>query len=337
MKVGSSSLAHPEALALAIPLMIFFYFLYKKHKSPSVLFSEVKRLESLPESLRSKWIHFPLFLKFLSFLFMILALARPQQVTQKSFRNVEGIHIMMVLDISESMLVEDMEPRNRLLASKKVIQDFIKGRHSDRIGLIVFSGESYTRVPLTLDYDILIGSLEEVQVDTHIEGGTAIGVALANAVARLKDVESKSKVVILVTDGESNTGSIDPETALGIARDHKVKVYTVAIGRKGQGKLPFHTRDIFGNKVKTYRILKNSVNTELLEKISRETGGKSFHVSGYLELEKVFKEVDALEKVDIRSDEYTQYEELFQKPLFLALALFLIASLLGQTVFRVNP
>src|SRR5690606_20888956 len=216
----------------------------------------------------------PFALKILALIFVVVALARPQEASTQIKKNVEGIDIVIALDISDSMLIEDMKPVNRLEASKKTIAEFIKGRTSDRIGLVVFSGEAYTRVPLTLDYKLLLENLSEVKTTRNIKMGTAIGVALANAVGRLKESTAKSRIIIFMTDGENNSGTIDPETALDIAKGYGVKIYSIGIGRDGQAQLPVIMEDAFGRKIKRYRPMHSQINEDLLSRFATETGGK---------------------------------------------------------------
>ena len=243
---------------------------------------------------------------------------------------------MIVLDISDSMLIEDMRP-NRLEASKEVISQFIKKRTSDRIGLIVFSGESYTRVPLTLDYPLLLQSVKDVKITRNIKMGTAIGVALANGVARLRDSTAKSRVMVFLTDGENNTGTIDPETALEIGRGYGIKIYSIGAGKDGDAQLPIESTDIFGRKVKRYQPIHSTVNDELLGKFASTTGGKYYRASDNGSLEKVFSDIDRLEKTKIDVNQYTKYAELFQPWIQWAVGLMIASILLSQTLFRRVP
>ena len=235
------------------------------------------------------------------------------------------------------MLIEDMRPENRLEASKKTIRDFIEGRNSDRIGLLVFSGESYTRVPLTLDYPLLKESLAAVETSRNIKMGTAIGVALANAVGRLKDSTAKSRVVIFLTDGENNSGTIDPETALDIAKGYNVRIYTIGMGKDGQAQLPVFIEDARGRKIKRYRPIHSKVNEELLSRLAQETGGQYFRATTTRGLESVFSEIDRMEKTKIEVNEYTKYAELFPPYLKWSMFLFFLSVLLGRTYLRRGP
>ncbi len=287
---------NPAYLSLFIPLAILV--LYKifgyRRSRPTLQYSSVIDLKKVPRGIRVFLRPLPAILFVLSMALMIIALARPQLADSKVKRNVEGIDIFIALDISDSMLIEDMTPTNRVESAKKYIEEFIKKRISDRVGLLVFSGESYTRVPLTLDYEILLSSVKNITLMREIKMGTAIGVALANAVARIKDSTAKSRVIVFMTDGENNSGTIDPITALEIAKGYGIKIYTVGMGVDGESQLPIITRDIFGNTHKTYQPIHSTVNDELLSQMAEQTGGKYFRASSGNALEGVFTEINKL-------------------------------------------
>ncbi len=333
------SFQQPAYFLLFIPLVVVaaYRFYLKQRKLPSIQFSYVAVLKSVPSGARAKLSFLPDILKFLALSLVIIALARPQEANSKVKKNVEGIDIMVVMDISDSMLIEDMTPENRLEAAKKTIHDFISARGSDRIGLIVFSGESYTRVPLTLDYPILLESLEKVEPTRNLKMGTAIGVALANGVTRLKDSTAKSRVLILLTDGENNSGNIAPETALEIAKGFGIRVYSIGIGQDGQTQLPVFTTDPFGRKIKTYQPFSSTVNDDLLTRIAEETGGKYFRASKTQVLQNVFREIDRMEKTKIDVNRYVKYAELFQTYLRWGIIFYLLSFLLSRTFLRRAP
>lgn len=310
------------------------HFLRRRKRHGAVPLSTLFIAKEMSPSLRARLKSLPDLLKYLSLIFAIVALARPQQTDEKVNRNVEGIDIMMTLDISHSMLIEDMKPENRLEASKKTITDFIDKRVSDRIGMVVFSGESYTRVPLTLDYKLLKENVKGVETSTNIKMGTAIGVALGNAVARLIDSKAKTKVIILLTDGESNTGLIDPLTALRMAKGHGIKIYTIGAGRDGQAQLPIYSTDMFGRKVKRYQPIHSTVNEPLLRQMADETGGKFYRAVNTEGLQSVFEDINKLEKSKIEEDRFTRYTELFEGYLFWAVFFYMLALLLEITVLR---
>lgn len=330
---------NPWAFSLFILLLVLvgYYLLFLVKKKPSLKFSSLNQISKLPRGIRSYLSGLPFLLKVLAVVFLILALARPQVSDTKVKRNVEGIDIMMALDISDSMLIEDMQPTNRMESSKQTIENFITKRVSDRIGLVVFSGESYTRVPLTLDYPILLESLRKVEPTRSIKMGTAIGVALANAVARLKDSTAKSRVIILLTDGENNSGTIDPETSLDIAKGYGIKIYSIGAGVDGEAQLPVIQTDPFGRTIKTYQPIHSKVNDDLLGRLASETGGKYYRAGSTGALQKVFADIDRLEKTKIEVSKFTRYTELYQKYLEWAFYLLIASVLLRLTVLRRGP
>ena len=321
-----------------IPFVAFLVWLWfwRRERRASIQFSTVQTFKLVRGTLRSHFAKWPIFFKMASLVLVILALARPQKMDIKVNRYSEGIDIILALDISDSMLIEDMKPENRLEASKETIRNFIMKRSSDRIGLVVFSGESYTRVPMTLDHPVLLESLKKVQTSRNIKMGTAIGVALANAVGRLRDSEAKSRVIIFLTDGENNGGTIDPETALDIAKGYGVKIYSIGMGEDGQTRLPVYL-NIKGKKVKRYRPIYSKVNEKLLRKMAQSTGGKYYRANTFGALEGVFSEIDKLEKTKIETNSYTRYAELFHSYLRWALALYLFSFFLEQVVLRRGP
>jgi Ca-activated chloride channel family protein len=330
---------NPEAFWLFVPLvMLAFWLLWPRGSLyASVKFSSSNFFRGIRPSWKVRIRHLPLVLQLIAASFMIVALARPQQSDTKVKRNVEGVDIVITMDISDSMLIEDMEPKNRLEAARKVIKEFVNQRTSDRLGLVVFSGESYTRVPPTLDYKLLLKSVEEVQTTRSLKMGTAIGVALANAVARLKDSTAKSRVIIFLTDGESNSGTIAPETALEIAKGFGIKIYSIGMGVDGDAQLPVTTMDAFGNAVKRYQPIHSSVNDSLLGRMAEETGGKYYRATTGQALQKVFQEINKLEKTKIEVNQYTRYTELFPQYLMVALYSFVMAFVLQKLVLRRVP
>lgn len=329
------------ALLLLIPLIaiLVWNFVNRKRKIPSLQFSSLKLIKSIPPSARTRLMIVPSLLKAAALVLAIVALARPQEANTKVKKNVEGIDIVICLDVSDSMLIEDMKPTNRLEAAKETIRQFIEKRTSDRIGLVVFAGESFTLVPLTLDYQLILERVKEITTaaNANIKDGTAIGVALANAAGRLKDSTAKSRIMIFMTDGENNSGTIDPETALEIAKGYELKIYSIGIGKDGPTKIPIYQRDIFGNRVKTYQPFDSTVNDDLLSRMAKDTGGKYFRASKEDSLEGVFKEIDSLEKTKVDVNKYTRYTELFPPYLKAALLCYLIALLLAKTVLRRVP
>ncbi len=331
--------ATPAAFLLFIPLVIVTgWIIYRAKKRPTVQFSSIDFAKSLTPTLRTrlKWLPTALVLGALSC--AIVALARPQKADTKVKKNVEGIDIMLTLDISDSMVIEDMPPfENRIEAAKKIVADFVATRPNDRIGLVVFMGEAFTRVPLTLDHALLLNSIRTLRISRNIKMGTAIGSGLATAVGRLRDSTAKSRVVVFATDGESNSGTIDPETALDIAKGYGVKIYSIGIGKDGDSQLPVESVDAFGRKVKRYQPIHSSVNDDLLGRMASETGGTYQRATDSNTLRRVFKDIDSLEKTKIDVSQYTKYAELFQPWLNGAVWLLLGALFLGQTLFRRVP
>ena len=330
-----------DSLAFLLLLPLFFIlawrWLNRKKLTPSLQFSYLNLFKSVPKTWRTRLSFLPLTLKIFAISLAIVALARPQIMSTKIKKNIEGIDIMIALDISDSMLIEDMTPENRLEASKKTIKEFVAGRNSDRVGLVVFSGESYTRVPLTLDYPLFHKSLREVQTTRNIKMGTAIGVALANAVGRLKDSTAKSRVVIFLTDGENNSGTIDPETAIDIAKGYGVKIYSIGMGKDGLAQLPILMTGPGGKQIKRYRPMHSKVNEELLSRMASETGGKYYRATTSNALDSVFEEINQLEKTKIEVNKFTRYDEKFVKFLQWALIIYILSSLFKNSLLRRNP
>jgi Ca-activated chloride channel family protein len=331
--------ASPWAFLLLIPLALVAFWIYygRRRRTATVQFSHLAGFLKVHRGYRAQLAWMPQVVKVLALALAVVALARPQKADTKIKRNVEGIDIVIVFDISDSMMIEDMLPENRLTAAKDTISKFVKGRVSDRIGLVVFAGESYTRVPMTLDYPLLLRSIADIEPARNIKMGTAIGVGLANGVARLKDSTAKSRIIIFMTDGENNTGTIDPETALEIAKGYGIKIYSIGMGKDGDSQLPVIVEDVFGRKVKQYRPIHSSVNDELLGKFASETGGKYWRATSGDALRSIFKEIDRLEKTAIETSQFTRYAELYPPYLKWAVIIYLLAAFLGSTVFRKGP
>ncbi len=331
----------PLAFWLIVPLVaiVIWVLFRKKTKTPTLQFGSVQVLKTVTPSLRTRLLNIPLILKALGVALAIFALARPQEMNTKIKKNVEGIDIVIALDISDSMLIEDMKPLNRLEAAKETIKQFISGRSSDRIGLVIFAGESFTLVPPTLDYQLILSRVDEITTaaSARIKDGTALGVALANAAGRLKDSQAKSRVVIFMTDGENNSGTIDPETGLEIAKGYGIKIYSIGIGKDGPTRIPIYTRDIFGQKIKTYQPFDSTVNEDLLGRMASQTGGKYYRASKEDSLKGVFKDIDSLEKTKIDVNKFTNYTEKYPGYLVAGIILYLLGLLLGRTWLRRVP
>lgn len=301
---------------------VIFYLSSKKEKKAIFLWSiEGMKSQGLFWFLKSLRY---LFLG-LSLLFLLIALARPQQKKLYSKKSQKGIDILFVLDISDSMLIEDMKPLdNRLESAKFHIREFVKNRQNDRLGLVLFSGEAYTRVPLTTDHGLLLNDIKTVEISESIKKGTAIGVALASGVNRLRASKAKSKVLVLLTDGENNAGVIDPLTALDLAVDEEIKCYTLGIGKDGQSMLPVFRKDAFGRKVKSYRPFPTKINEELLRKIAYETNGQFFRASDESDMTRIFKSIDRLEKTEVKTPKTFRLVEHYQFYLMISIILFFL-------------
>lgn len=278
-------------------------------------------------------------LRILALIFLIVALARPQEANTKIKKSIEGIDIMIALDVSDSMLIEDMGAINRMETAKDTLKKFAEKRTSDRIGVVIFAGESFTLVPPTLDYPLLMDQVGRITTaaDAKIKDGTAIGVALANAAGRLRDSTAKSRVIIFLTDGENNSGTIDPETGLEIAKGYGLKIYSIGLGKDGPTRIPVMVQDMFGNKVKTYQPFEARVNDELLEKFAKDTGGRYFRATREDALEGVFEEINRLETTKIDVNKFTRFTEKFMPFAWLALFLYSFAWILEMTWLRRVP
>jgi Ca-activated chloride channel family protein len=322
-----------------LALVLGYYWWKRRSKTASLHFSSTRALKAAPGTLRSRLLHLPLLLKALGIIFLIIALARPQESSIMTKRNVEGIDIMIVLDVSDSMLIEDMKPLNRLEAAKETIANFVKARSSDRIGIVIFAGESFTLVPLTLDYELLLSRIAEITTarQARIKDGTAIGVATANGAGRLRESTAKSRVMIFLTDGENNSGTIDPETGLDIAKGYGIKIYSIGLGKDGPTRIPVFTNDVMGRPIKTYQPFESTVNDDLLGRMGSETGGKYFRATREDSLAGVFSSIDSLEKTKVEENKFTRYEELFKSWLVWAILAYLAGWLLSQTWLRRMP
>ena len=322
---------NPELLWLLvlIPMIILWYVLKRNSQHASVQMSSLEGFQD--HSILSKLKPILLVLRLISVALIVIALARPRtvDVSTKTKTN-KGIDIVMAIDISASMLAKDLRP-NRLDALKDVASKFIKGRPNDRIGLVLYAGESYTKTPITSDKSIVLGSLSEVKYDRRVSGGTAIGMGLATAVNRLKDSKAKSKVIILLTDGVNNFGTIDPKIASQLALNFNIKVYTIGLGTNGNALSPV---GINLNGSFSYRRVKVEIDEKLLKEIAATTGGKYFRATNNEKLKAIYSEINKLEKTEVEEFKYYNYEEKYRALVLLALALFLVESLLRLTIFR---
>jgi len=322
--------AHPGFfwLLLIIPLMIVWYW-YRNQKLYGTLgVSSIKGFSSSSKNRYRILRHYGIVLRSLALAALIIAMARPQSSLSWENSETEGIDIMIATDISGSMLSEDFTP-NRLEAGKNIAAEFITNRPNDRIGLVVFSGESFTQCPLTIDHDVLINLLHDIK-NGMIDDGTAIGMGLATAVNRLKDSEAKSKVVILLTDGVNNMGSIPPITAAEIAKQFNIRVYTVGLGTNGSAPYPVRLPD---GSVQ-YQQVPVQIDEGTLTKISDITGGKYFRARNNDELEGIYKQIDKLEKVKIAVTQYHKKTERYVPFAIIALLLLSLEFLITNTFFK---
>jgi Ca-activated chloride channel family protein len=317
-------------LLLILPLAIVWYFFKQKKQTAELKISSLKGFKATPSFLPNLK-HILFVLRLLALALLITAIARPQTVDVSSkTKTTRGIDIVMAIDVSASMLAKDLKP-NRLEALKNVAAEFIQGRPNDRIGLVEYAGESYTKTPITSDKSIVLRSLKEIKYNTIIEGGTAIGMGLATAVNRIKDSKAKSKIIILLTDGVNNSGFIDPNTASELAVEYGIKTYTIGLGTNGMALSPIAlSRD---GKFQYGRV-QVEIDEELLKEIANATGGQYFRATDNRKLKEIYKEIDKLEKTDVEEFKFYNYEEKY-RPLILIAGLFLILELLLRfTLFR---
>ncbi len=317
-------------LLVILPLFIGWYIWKRKEMQASLQISSLKGFSNAPVSWKIYLRHLIFALRMLTVAILIVVLARPQSTN--SIRNVttEGIDIVMTLDISSSMLAEDFKP-NRLEAAKDVAIQFVSGRHNDKIGLVIFAAESFTQCPLTTDHNVLINLFKDIKVNM-LEDGTAIGMGLATAVARIKDSKAKSKVIILLTDGVNNRGEIAPMTAAEIAKTFGVRVYTIGVGTMGMAPYPVQT--VFG---KQYQQMEVKIDEELLQNIADMTDGQYFRATDKNKLKDIYKEIDKLEKTKIEVKEYTKRHEEYLILVIIAGILLLTEILLKNTILKNLP
>ncbi len=320
-------------LLLMIPYLIW-YLMYRKKSEPTMRMSDTRAYRYAPRSWRVTLMPLQLLLRLAVFTLLVLVLARPQ--TQNSWKNetMEGIDIMLAMDVSTSMLAEDLKP-NRIEAAKKVAADFIIGRPNDNIGLTIFAGEAFTQCPMTTDHASLLNLLHNVRTDIAqrlIEDGTAIGMGLANAVSRLKDSKAKSKVVILLTDGSNNRGDLSPMTAAEIAKSFGIRVYTIGVGTNKVAPYPM---PVAGGV--QYINIPVEIDTKMLSDIAAATEGDFYRATNNKELQQIYKEIDKLEKSKLNVKKYSKRYEAYQPYAIVAVILLLLEILLRITVFRKLP
>ena len=323
---------NPEYFILlgVIPFIILWYYLKINQLNNSIKFSD----SSAFENSGNFYSNFKLLLKafrLISFALIITALARPQIIdTSTRVKTNSGIDIIMAIDVSASMLAKDLKP-NRLDALKNVADEFIKNRVSDRIGLVEYAGESYTKTPLTTDKSIILKSLREIKYNNIIEGGTAIGMGLATSVNRIKDSKSKSKVIILLTDGVNNAGFIDPLTAAELAKEYDIKIYSIGLGTNGLALSPV---GINARGKLNYANIQVEIDEELLSQISEMSGGKYFRATDNSKLKEIYDEIDKLEKTEIEEFKYYSVDEKFRVFLIPAIILIVFELLMKFTILK---
>ena len=315
---------------LIVPIIITLYVLRQKKAYSTIRLSSLSAFEKAPVSWKYYLRHLPFALRMLAISALVVVIARPQSSSSWEDVATEGIDIVLALDISGSMLAEDFKP-NRLEASKDVAMEFISGRPDDRMGLVVFSGESFTQCPLTTDHAVLMNLFQDIK-SGMIEDGTAIGLGLANAVSRLKDSMAKSKVIILLTDGVNNQGESAPVTAAEIAESFNIRVYTVGVGTIGSAPYPFRTA--YGVQ---YQNVEVKIDEEVLRSIADRTGGRYFRATNNQKLKEIYQEIDQLEKSKVEVREFSRKSEEYLLWGIIAGILLLLEALLRITVFKYNP
>ncbi|HPW89850.1 MAG TPA: VWA domain-containing protein [Paludibacteraceae bacterium] len=323
---------NPEYLWLLLILIpIILWYVFKQFQSDASLqISTTEPFLKMPRSRKHYFFYLLFVLRVWVITLLIIVLARPQLSNSFQTETTEGIDIVLALDISGTMLAEDLRP-NRLEAAKKVATEFVSGRPNDNIGLVVFAGESFTQCPLTNDHAVLVNLFQGVQYGM-IEDGTAIGLGLANAVSRIKDSEAKSKVIILLTDGSNNAGDVAPLTAAEIAQSFGIRVYTVGVGTRGMAPYPVQTP--YGIR---YQNLPVDIDEDMLRKVAGLTGGTYFRATDNTKLKFIYQEIDQLEKTKLRVHQYSKKNEEYTPFLLVALLLLITEIVLRHTVLRRLP
>lgn len=324
-------------ILLPLPLLLAFLSRRLEALQPALTLPRASMARGLPRTFRTRFRSLPLGLATIALTLIVIALARPQKGLGRDQLTTEGVDIVVALDVSGSMAAMDFQPDNRLAVAKSVVADFIRKRTRDRVGLVIFAGRAITQSPATTDQALLLRQLEDVALN-RLPDGTAIGSGLATALSRLSKSESKTKVVVLVTDGANNSGEIDPDTATDIAKAMEVKIYTVGVGKGGIAPIPVRAQDPF-----TGRIVQRTVNMEvpidedLLKRIAERTGGAFFSATNESSFRDIFSRIDALETSRLKSVSFRRFQELFPPFLTAAAALLLLAGFLWARGLRVLP
>ncbi len=316
-------------LLLLIPLIVG-YVLSRKKSDASLQVSDTAVYTYAPKSYKNYLIHAPFILRILALALLIMVLARPQTTNSWQNSEIEGIDIMLAIDVSTSMLAEDLKP-NRLEAAKQVAAEFINGRPNDNIGITLFAGESFTQCPLTVDHTVLLNLIKDVNCGL-IEDGTAVGMGIANAVSRLKDSKAKSKVVIMLTDGTNNRGEISPLTAAEIAKSFGIRVYTIGVGTNGMAPYPYQVAGTV-----QYVNLPVEIDEKTLSEIASTTQGNYFRATSNSKLEEVYQEIDKLEKTKLNVRQFSKRDEKYEWFALAAFLCILLEVLLRNTVLKKIP
>jgi Ca-activated chloride channel family protein len=321
-------------LLLLIPYVLW-YFLYRKKSEPTMRMSDTFAYLNAHRSLRVRLVNLPMLLRCITFVLVVIVLARPQTHNSWDNKTVEGIDIMLAMDVSTSMLAEDLRP-NRIEAAKDVAAEFISGRPNDNIGLTIFAGEAFTQCPMTTDHASLLNLLQNVRTDIAARGliqdGTAVGMGLANAVTRLKGSKAKSKVVILLTDGSNNMGDISPMTAAQIARSMGIRVYTIGVGTNKVARYPMPV----GGTIQ-YVNIPVEIDTKTLSDIAATTQGNFYRATNNQELKQIYRDIDQLEKTRMNVTKFSKRYEAYQPFAIAALLCLLLEILLRNTYLRRLP
>lgn len=321
-------------LLLLIPY-ILWYLLYRKKSEPTMRMSDTRAYQYAPKSLRMRLIHLPMILRCITYTLIVIILARPQTHNAWNNKTVEGIDIMLAMDVSTSMLAEDLKP-NRIEAAKDVAGEFISGRPNDNIGLTIFAGEAFTQCPMTTDHASLLRLLQDTRTDIAARGlindGTAVGMGLANAVSRLKDSKTKSKVVILLTDGSNNMGDISPMTAAEIAKSLGIRVYTIGVGTNKVAPYPM---PVAGGV--QYVNMPVEIDTQTLRDIAATTDGNYYRATNTAQLKQIYKDIDKLEKTKFNVQHFARKYEAYQPFALAAILCLFLEIFLRITWFRRIP
>ncbi|MDR3456724.1 MAG: VWA domain-containing protein [Verrucomicrobiae bacterium] len=329
--------AHPWLLLLLLLLPVLAWLKGRRGAPPAFVYSSVQLVRAMQNISRSRAGGFLGSLRWLALALFIVAMAQPRLAKSTTEVKASGVDIVVAVDMSGSMISEDFEVRgervNRFNMARTVLKGFIDKRPNDRIGLVLFASQAFTATPLTLDHEYLQADLDRLEIGAIDQNATAIGDGLGTAVNRLRDLKAKSKIVILMTDGQNNSGKLDPMLAADAAAALKVKVYTVGIGMRGQAPMPTH--DMFGRKV--YQMVPVDVDEDTLQKIADKTGGKYYRADNAERFQQIYAEIDKLEKTEASIKKYTQFKELFPWIVAGGLALLLIELVLAQTAFRRLP